>query len=105
MNELVMTSEFEAWLTALTDERARGRIASRIQSAGLGHFGDCKPVGAGVSEMRIHTGSGYRVYYARRGRVVYLLLCGGDKSSQKRDVGLAKSILGKYEKGESICSN
>jgi putative addiction module killer protein len=103
MNELVMTGEFEAWLTALTDEVARARIANRILSAGLGNFGDCKPVGAGVSEMRIHTGPGYRVYYSRVGSVVYLLLCGGDKSSQKRDISLAKSILWRFEKGEPTC--
>jgi len=57
-----------------------------LDAAALGNFGDCAPVGAGVSEMRIHTGPGYRVYYTRRDSVLYLLLLGGDKSTQKRDI-------------------
>lgn len=65
----------------------------RIRSAQAGNFGDCAPVGEGVSEMRIHAGPGYRVYYARRGETVYLLLCGGDKSRQKRDIQQAKALL------------
>lgn len=65
------------------------RILSRLDSAALGNFGDCEPVGEGVSEMRIHFGPGYRVYYKRRGTEVYLLLLGGDKSTQKRDIKLA----------------
>ena len=62
------------------------RIVHRIRSAEHGNFGDCEPVGDGVSEMRIHFGPGYRVYFTRRGEVIYLLLLGGDKSSQKRDI-------------------
>ena len=64
----------------------RARIIHRIRSAEHGNFGDCEPVGEGVSEMRIHFGPGYRVYYTRRGEVIYLLLLGGDKSTQKRDI-------------------
>lgn len=69
----------------------------RIRSAEAGNFGDCEPVGEGVSEMRIHTGPGYRVYFTRRGETVYLLLAGGDKSSQKRDIVLAKKLARELE--------
>ena len=69
-------------------------------SAQEGNFGDCESVGEGISEMRIFVGPGYRVYYTRRGEVVYLLLCGGNKSSQKRDIKLAKSILDEIEQGD-----
>ena len=67
-------------------------VAKRIRAAESGNFGDCEPVGDGVSEMRIHTGPGYRVYFTRRGEVVYLLLLGGDKSTQKRDIKRAKEM-------------
>ena len=70
----------------------RARIIHRIRSAELGNFGDSTPVGEGVSEMRIHVGPGYRLYYTRRGELVYLLLVGGDKSSQKRDIKRAIAI-------------
>lgn len=80
------SDEFDSWLAALRDKVGRARIAHRIRSAEHRNFGDCEPVGEGVSEMRIHFGSGYRVYFSRRGEMVYLLLLGGDKSSQKRDI-------------------
>lgn len=80
------TAEFHIWLSDLKDILAQVRIAQRIESAGAGNFGDCEPVGEGVSEMRIHAGAGYRVYYTRIGEVVYLLLVGGNKSTQKRDI-------------------
>jgi putative addiction module killer protein len=80
-------SDFSDWLSALRDIPARARIVSRIKSAEHGNFGDCEPVGESVSEMRIHVGAGYRVYFA-----VYLLLCGGDKSTQERDIVRAKAI-------------
>lgn len=86
MNIFHRSDEFNAWLAALKDKMGRARILHRIRSAEHGNFGDCEPVGAGLSEMRIHLGSGYRVYFTRRGEVVYLLLIGGDKSSQKRDI-------------------
>ena len=81
MNTLIRTHEFDAWLKGLKDVQARLRIISRIMSAQEGNFGDCEPVGEGISEMRIFVGPGYRVYYTRRGEVVYLLLCGGNKAS------------------------
>jgi len=86
MNSFQRSDEFDAWLTALKDKLGRARIVHRIRSAEFGNFGDCESVGEGVSEMRIHFGPGYRVYFTRRGEVVYLLLLGGDKSSQKRDI-------------------
>ena len=86
MNTFLRTDEFDSWLAALKDKQGRARIVHRIRSAEHGNFGDCEPVGEGVSEMRIHVGPGYRVYYTRRGEVIYFLLSGGDKSSQKRDI-------------------
>ena len=96
LNTFDRSDEFDAWLSALKDKMGRARIALRIRSAEHGNFGDCEPVGEGVSEMRIHFGPGYRVYFTRRGEVVYLLLLGGDKSSQKRDskraIEMARSL-------------
>lgn len=86
MNSFLRSEEFDTWLSALKDKLGRARIIHRIRSAEHGNFGDCEPVGEGVSEMRIHFGPGYRVYYTRRGEVIYLLLLGGDKRSQKRDI-------------------
>ena len=80
------SEQFNTRLTGLKDKVGRARILQRIRSAEHGNFGDCEPVGEGVSEMRIHVGPGYRVYFTRRGEVLYLLLLGGDKSSQKRDI-------------------
>ena len=92
MNTLIQSSVFADWLRALADNLAKAQILRRIASAELGNFGDCVPVGEGVSEMRVHTGPGYRVYFVRRGGAVYVLLCGGNKSSQKRDIKRAKDM-------------
>lgn len=89
VNTFLRTVEFDAWLAALEDKIGRARIIHRIRSAEHGNFGDCKPVGEGVIEMRVHVGPGYRIYFTRRREVVYLLLLGGDKSSQKRDIKCA----------------
>lgn len=97
MNSFLRTPEFDGWLKALRDPVGKARIIARIRSAEQGNFGDCEPVGEGISEMRIHTGPGYRVYYCRRGEVVYLLLCGGSKSSQPRDIRQAKALLKSLE--------
>jgi len=86
MNTFHRSDEFDSWLAALKDRLGRARIVHRIRSAEHGNFGDCEPVGEGVSEMRVHFGPGYRIYFTRRGEVIYLLLLGGDKSSQKRDI-------------------
>ena len=92
MNTIHSTEEFDAWLADLKDLKARAKILTRIDRASLGNFGDVEPVGDGVSEMRIDFGPGYRVYYAREGRVIYLLLTGGDKSTQTADIKRAKLI-------------
>lgn len=88
---------FDAWLKTLRDLKGRARIVSRLEAAERGNFGDCEPVGEGVSEMRIHCGPGYRVYYTRRGRTVYLLLVGGDKSTQKWDIRAALEMARELE--------
>jgi putative addiction module killer protein len=92
MNTFIRSSDFDAWLTALADHKGKARILARLRSATFGNFGDCEPVGEGVSEMRIHIGPGYRVYFVRSGTTIYVLLVGGDKSTQKRDVARAKKM-------------
>lgn len=92
MNTFVRSSDFDAWLSGLADQTAKARILARLRSAMLGNFGDCEPVGEGVSEMRVHAGPGYRVYYSQLGATLYLLLTGGDKSSQKQDIIRAKEM-------------
>lgn len=86
------TAEFARWLSGVGDERAQQRIAQRLFRLQGGNRGDWKPVGGGVSEMRIDHGPGYRLYYAMRGRVVILLLCGSVKSDQDKAIGLAKEL-------------
>jgi putative addiction module killer protein len=86
------TEDFAEWLTALTDIRAAARIAARIDRMSLGLIGDVKAVGDGVSEARIDHGPGYRLYFVPRGRELIILLCGGDKSSQRRDIAKAKKM-------------
>ena len=98
MNTFLRSDEFDAWLSSLKDKVGRARIIHRIRSAEHGNFGDCEPVGEGVSEMRVHFGPGYRVYFTRRGNVVYLLLLGGNKSSQKRDIKRAIEMARAIEK-------
>lgn len=85
------TAAFDTWLTRLRDPIGKARILERIRSAERGQFGDCKPVGEGVSEMRIHAGPGYRLYFTRTEDVVYVLLCGGTKCGPGRDIGKAKA--------------
>lgn len=92
MIEVRTTRDFDNWLTDLTDQRARNRIAKRLLSLRLGLIGDHKSVGDGVSEIRIDEGPGYRLYFARRGMTIIVLLCGGDKGSQRRDILKAKAL-------------
>ena len=98
MHAFERSEEFDAWLAGLKDKLGRARIVHRIRSAEHGNFGDCEPVGEGVSEMRVHVGPGYRVYLTRRAEVVYLLLLGGDKSSQKRDIKRAIAMARALDK-------
>jgi len=86
MIEVRETDVFADWFAGLRDRQARARITARIRRLSLGNPGDVKPVGSGVSEMRIDHGPGYRVYFVRRGETVFILLCGGDKGSQDRDI-------------------
>ncbi|MGE3468082.1 MAG: type II toxin-antitoxin system RelE/ParE family toxin, partial [Pyrinomonadaceae bacterium] len=86
MYSLLKTAEFDRWLTKLRDHRAKARIVARMISAERGNLGDVSPVGGGVSEMRVHYGPGYRVYFTIRGKELIVLLIGGDKSSQKKDI-------------------
>jgi putative addiction module killer protein len=90
--EVQKTDEFDNWLCALADQRAVAKIVSRIERLGLGNAGDVKPVGEGISEMRLTYGPGYRVYYKQTGRTIVLILCGGDKSPQDSDIKRAKQI-------------
>ena len=92
MFEVLKTDEFDGWLSALADQRAVAKIASRIERLGLGNAGDVKPVGEGISELRLTYGPGYRIYYKQTGKTILVLLCGGDKSSQQRDIKRAKEI-------------
>jgi len=92
MYTLLQTPEFSVWFAAMRDRVAQARIGKRLDQASAGNFGDSEPVGEGVSEMRIDVGQGYRVYFARQGAVVYVILLGGDKNSQRRDIKRAKAI-------------
>ena len=86
MKTIQKTDVFDAWYESLRDIGARNRIQVRIDRAESGNYGDCKPVGAGVSEMRIHYGAGYRVYFIERGAEIIILLAGGTKSGQDQDI-------------------
>ena len=97
MFEVRQTEEFEAWLKHLRDRQAKARILVRIGRLELGNPGDVKPVGEGVSELRIDYGPGYRIYYAQKGMTLVVLLCGGDKDSQDRDIAAAKVLARKWE--------
>ena len=90
--EVVRSDTFAQWLTELRDKRAQVRIGVRVQRIQEGNFGDHKSVGGGVSELRVNVGPSYRVYYTVRRKVVVILLCGGDKSSQRQDIRLAQRM-------------
>lgn len=92
MNSIQTTLVFDDWFASLKDLKAKFRIQARIDLAEDGNFGDCAPIGEGVSEMRIHVGAGYRVYFKKSGTAIYVLLAGGNKSTQKRDIKLALEI-------------
>lgn len=98
MIEVRQTEAFASWLAHLRDERARARIAVRMRRLSLGNFGDVKPIGGGVGELRIDYGPGYRLYFVRRGETVIVLLCGGDKRTQTVDIEAAKAMAKQLEK-------
>jgi putative addiction module killer protein len=91
------TQEFQDWLDALRDRRAQVRIAARLRHAEAGNLGDWKSVGGEVSEMRVAYGPGYRLYFTRRGSILIVMLAGGDKSTQARDIERAQRIVKELE--------
>ena len=95
--EIEKTERFDHWLNKLKDRKAVLAILARLNRAQLGNFGDSKPVGKGVSEMRIQFGPGYRLYYTIRNRKLILMLCGGDKSTQKSDIAKAREIASQID--------
>lgn len=97
MIEIRQTEAYRDWFAHLRDIRARARIDARIRRLSLGNPGDAKAVGGGVSELRIDYGPGYRVYFTRRGNVVVILLCGGDKQTQSRDIARARALADEVE--------
>lgn len=98
MIELIRSATFDSWLSSLRDRRAVTRIAARLDRLAAGNPGDAEPIGEGVSELRIKYGPGYRVYFLQRGPVLVILLCGGDKSTQSKDIRQAK-VLAEQWKG------
>ena len=94
--EAIKTPEYERRMAAIRDERAKARIAFRVMRLCSGNAGDVQPVGEGVSEMRIHYGPGYRVYYKQRGSEIVILLLAGTKNRQREDIALAKRIASNY---------
>ncbi len=89
---------FTEWLNALRDKAAQARIRLRLRQVEAGNFGDSRPVGEGVIELRVHVGAGYRVYFGRHGMAVVLLLCGGDKGSQAADIRQAKALWNEWKR-------
>lgn len=92
MIEVRQTAEFTKWLDGLRDRTAHQRIVIRLRRIELGNFGDTKAVGEGISEVRITYGPGYRLYFVQQGQEIIVLLCGGDKSTQGRDIATAKTL-------------
>jgi putative addiction module killer protein len=97
MIEIIKSSTFDQWLKKLRDPQAKARIQMRIRRLGLGNPGDVRPIGEGLSEMRIDYGPGYRVYYLQQGAVLAVLLCGGDKRTQQTDIARAKSLAAEWK--------
>jgi len=92
MFEIIKSETFDSWLKGLRDKRAAARINARLRRVSLGNLGNVAPVGDGVSEMRIFYGPGYRIYFVQEGQVLIVLLCGGDKSTEKKDIKRAKEL-------------
>lgn len=99
INEVRQTAEFQTWLDSLRDLRGRARIFDRLLRVADGNFGDAKAVGEGVEELRMHFGPGYRVYFKREGEAIVLLLAGGDKSGQRRDIAKAIELARREDYG------
>lgn len=97
MVEIIKSDTFDRWLRRLRDPQAKARVEMRIRRLSLGNAGDAKRIGEGLSEMRIDYGPGYRVYYMQRGSLLVILLCGGDKSTQQKDIAKAHEIAAAWE--------
>lgn len=97
MYHLLKTDEFDGWIDGLRDTVGKAKILTRIQRFEQGNPGDIAAVGEGISELRIHFGPGYRIYYKQVGRTTVLLLCGGDKSTQVKDIDRAKHLAAKLK--------
>ena len=98
MIEFKQTETFRKWRIRLKDERIRALIASRLDRLAFGNAGDVKPVGQGISELRIDHGPGYRIYFMKRGNTIIILLCGGDKNTQTKDIQTAKRLAADWSK-------
>ena len=96
MLELKQIETFRKWRIGLKDRQALGLIASRLDRLAFGHAGDVEPVGQGISELRIHHGPGYRIYFRKSGNTIIVLLCGGDKSTQAKDIKAAKRLAAEW---------
>ena len=97
MVEVIKSDTFDRWLRKLRDPQARARVEMRIRRLSLGNAGDVQPIGEGLSEMRIDYGPGYRVYYIQQSSVLVLLLCGGDKRTQHKDIAKAREIAAEWK--------
>lgn len=97
MAEIIKTKTFDKWLQGLRDRIAMARILVRLNRLAEGNAGDVKPVGGGISELRVNYGPGYRIYYLQRGSLVVVLLCGGDKGTQTKDIKTAKELAQKWK--------
>ena len=94
--EFKQTETFRKWRIRLKDQRVRALIASRLDRLAFGNAGDVRPVGQGISELRIDYGPGFRVYFQKRGKTIFILLCGGDKSTQEKDIETAKRLAAEW---------
>jgi putative addiction module killer protein len=101
MVQIIRTDEYASWSLSLRDDRAKAKIALRVDRPAFGNPGDVKPIGGGVSEMRIDYGPGYRGYYGKRGNDVILLLCGGTKNGQSRNIKQAKALFENWKKNST----
>lgn len=97
MVEIIRSATFDRWLKRLRDSEVKARILMRIRRLSLGNPGDVQPVGEGLLEMRIDYGPGYRVYYFQHGSILVVLLCGGDKRTQQRDIERAKRLAAEWK--------
>ncbi|MDR2365842.1 MAG: type II toxin-antitoxin system RelE/ParE family toxin [Zoogloeaceae bacterium] len=97
MYTVIKSARFDLWLDKLRDRVAAARIAARIRLAGQGNLGDWKALRDGISEMRVDVGAGYRLYFTRRGQSIIVLLCGGDKRGQKRDIERAIGLAQQWQ--------